>query len=154
MITRTLFTPRGFGWSLLAASLLGGLALPGCSTHRAILGQVVDRNGKAVGRANVTVTPGNVEIITDDDGRFTVDYLRDAEGTRVKLGKRTEYTVEFFKVGFHPEKATIFYTKGDLAMDPVTLTEDTVRVAASSTQFDPADHPDRGQDAGGSYEGE
>ena len=133
------------GWLLLAA---------GCARHHAILGQVVDRNGKAIGRANVALTPGNVDLITDDDGRFMIDYLRDAEGMRVKLGERSEYTAEFFKVGYHPEKSTFYFKNGELTLAPVSLTEDTVRVSASEEPFDPGTSPDRGQDAGGSYEGE
>lgn len=139
---------RSFAW--IAALLFLGA----CAKHHAILGQVVDRNGKPIGRANVALAPGNVELITDDDGRFMIDYLRDAEGTRVKLGRRTEYTVEYFKVGFHPEKATFYFKNGELTLDPVALTEDTIRVTDAGGQFDPAATPDRGQDAGGSYEGE
>jgi len=131
-------------------SLLAG----GCTTHHAVMGQVLDRNGKPVGRANVTLVPGNVELITDDDGRFTIDYLRDAEGTRTRLAKRSEYAVEYFKVGYHIEKSTFYFKNGELQLDPVTLSEDTVRVASTPTEFDPAEFGDRGQEAGGSYEGE
>ena len=134
--------------------LLACLVLAGCAKHHAISGQVVDRNGKPLGRANITLAPGNVEIITDDDGRVMIDYLRDAEGTRVKMGKRTDYAIEYFKVGFHPQKATFYFKNGELTLEPVTLAEDTVRVAPSDTAFDPGAHPNRGQEAGGSYEGE
>ncbi len=135
---------------VLAALLLAS----GCAKHHAILGQVIDRNGKPIGRANVALAPGNVEIITDDDGRFMIDYLRDAEGTRVKLGRRTDYKVEYFKVGYHPSEAAFYYKNGELVLDPVTLTEDTIHVSEAGGQFDPATAPDRGQDGGGSYEGE
>lgn len=133
-------------WALVTTS--------GCVTHHAIVGQVVDRNGRPVGRANVTLTPGNVELITDDDGRFMIDYLRDAEGTRTKLGRRTDYSIEYFKVGYHTQKATFYYKNGELTLDPVSLVEDTVRVDAAGAPFDPGAYPDRGQEAGGSYEGE
>ncbi len=126
----------------------------GCARHHAIMGQVVDRNGKPIGRANVALTPGNVEIITDDDGRFMIDYLRDAEGSRVKLDRRTDYAIEYFKVGYHAQKGSFYFKNGELTLDPVSLVEDTIRVDASGSQFDPAGHPDRGQEAGGSYEGE
>lgn len=135
-----------------ALLLLVGLAA--CARHHAILGQVVDRNGKPIRRANVALAPGNVEIITDDDGRFMIDYLRDAEGSRVKLDRRTEYTVEYFKVGYHAQTVTFYFKNGELQLDPVSLTEDTVRVDAAGAPFDPALYPDRGQEAGGSYEGE
>ncbi len=134
--------------------LLLGLLASGCAKHHAIMGQVVDRNGKPIARTNVTLAPGNVEIITDDDGRFVIDYLRDAEGTRTRLARRSEYSVEYFKVGYHVEKATFYFKNGELSLEPVALTEDTVRVSASPTEFDPANFGDRGQEAGGSYEGE
>jgi hypothetical protein len=134
--------------------LLLPLLLVGCTTHHAIMGQVLDRNGKPVSRTNVTLAPGNVEIITDDDGRFTIDYLRDAEGTRIRLARRSEYSVEYFKVGYHVQKTSFYFKNGELQLDPVTLAEDTVRVSSSSTDFDPASFGDRGQEAGGSYEGE
>ena len=134
--------------------LLLAVLTVGCVKHHAIMGQVVDRNGKPIGRTNVTLVPGNVELITDDDGRFTIDYLRDAEGTRTRLTRRSEYAVEYFKVGYHVEKSTFYFKNGELVLDPVTLSEDTVRVAATPTQFDPEKFGDRGQEAGGSYEGE
>lgn len=125
-----------------------------CATHHVISGQVVDRNGKPVERANVALLPGNVEIITDDDGKFAIDYLRDTEGTRIKLSRRTDYTAEFFKVGFHPQQQAFYYKNGELILEPVTLLEDTVRVETSTVDIDPAKFPDRQQAAGGSYEGE
>ncbi|MSQ03614.1 MAG: carboxypeptidase regulatory-like domain-containing protein [Myxococcales bacterium] len=136
------------------SSVLLMLILVGCAKHHAISGLVLDRNGKPLGRTNVTLAPGNVEIITDDNGRFMIDYLRDAEGTRVKMGKRTDYAIEYFKVGYHPQKSTFYFKNGELTLEPASLAEDTVRVEASDTVFDPGAHPNRGQEAGGSYEGE
>ena len=125
-----------------------------CSVHHVISGQVLDRNGAPIARANVGLAPGNVEIITDDDGRFAIDYLRDAEGSRTKLAKRTDYTLDYFKVGFHPEKQTFYYKHGDFALEAVTLSEDTIRVESAAVDIDPAAFPDRQASSGGSYEGE
>lgn len=119
-----------------------------------LIGSVVDRNGEALARVNVKLSPGNVEIITDDSGTFSIDYLRDEEGERVKLAKRTTYEFEFFKVGYQPEKASVEFKRGELLMEPVTLKEDTISVKASSDNIDPGLYPDRGQSSGGSYEGE
>ena len=105
----------------MSTVFLLNLLLAGCTTHHAIMGQVVDRNGKPIGRANVTLVPGNVELITDDDGRFTIDYLRDAEGTRTRLTRRSEYVVEYFKVGYHVEKGSFYFKNGELQLDAVTL---------------------------------
>jgi hypothetical protein len=132
--------------------LLVPLAL--AANKHAITGQVLDRNGEPLERVNVALAPGNVEIITDETGKFLVDYLRDDEGNRVKLQKRTEYTLSFFKVGFHEEKATVVYKRGTLVVEPVTLKEDTIRVESSKDDIDPAQFPDRQQTSGGSYEGE
>jgi hypothetical protein len=125
-----------------------------CSVKHAISGQVVDRNGEAIERANVALSPGGVEIVTDDDGRFTIDYLRDDEGSRVKLSRRTDYVIDYFKVGYHPQSAKFYFKKGELLLEPVTLTEDSIRVDTSTVDIDPGKYPDRAQDAGGSYEGE
>jgi hypothetical protein len=115
---------------------------------------VIDRNGDPVERVNVTLAPGNVEIITDETGKFMVDYLRDEEGNRTRLQKRTEYTVTFFKVGFHEQKLTFLYKRGEHLLETVTLKEETIKVDPSADVIDPSAFPDRQQDAGGSYEGE
>ncbi|MDP2311862.1 MAG: carboxypeptidase-like regulatory domain-containing protein [Pseudomonadota bacterium] len=141
---------------LLATAALALALLPG-TAHAGkhfIKGTVLDRNGSPVERVNVTVAPGNVEIITDETGTFLVDYLRDEEGNRTRLSKRTEYTVVFFKVGYHEEKVTFLYKRGELALETVTLKEETIKVDPSTDNIDPSTLTDRQQDAGGSYEGE
>lgn len=127
---------------------------PAMAGKHAIAGQVVDRNGEPLERVNVRLEPGNVEIITDETGKFLVDYLRDEEGNRVKLQKRTEYKVSFFKVGYHEEAQTFLYKRGEHVIEPVTLAEDTIKVAPSTDNIDPSAFPDRQQSTGGSYEGE
>ncbi|MFZ5475508.1 MAG: carboxypeptidase-like regulatory domain-containing protein [Myxococcota bacterium] len=144
---------RSLRHAALAALLLAPFPALAGSKH-AITGTVIDRNGEPLERVNVALAPGNVEIITDETGKFLVDYLRDEEGNRVKLAKRTEYTVSFFKVGFHEEKQTFFYKRGAFVLEPITLKEDTIRVDPSTDNIDPAQFPDRQQSSGGSYEGE
>ncbi len=136
-----------------AAALLFAPSTAWAGKH-SISGTLLDRNGEPLERVNVTLSPGNVEIITDETGKFLVDYLRDEEGNRVRLGKRTEYTVTFFKVGYHEEKVTFFYKRGEHVLEPVTLKEETIKVDPSSDNIDPAGVTNRQQDAGGSYEGE
>ena len=139
-------------YSLVLALLLApSVAYAG---KHSIAGTVSDRNGDALERVNVTLKPGNVEIITDETGHFLIDYLRDDEGNRVKLAKRTDYTASFFKVGFHEETLAFSYKRGELVLEPVTLKEDTIKVDPSADNIDPATFPDRQQNAGGSYEGE
>jgi hypothetical protein len=62
--------------------------------------------------------------------------------------------VRFFKVGYHEDAVTFLFKRGTLDLEPVTLREDTIRLAPSSDNIDPAGVTDRQQDAGGSYEGE
>ena len=121
---------------------------------RAITGAVVDRNGKPVERVNVALVPGNVELVTDQDGAFRFDYLRDETGNRIKLSTRTEYRINYFKVGFHEESVVVQYKRGELAVEPVTLKEDTIRVENAADNIDPGQYSDKAQNSGGSYEGE
>jgi hypothetical protein len=141
---------------LLAGVLVGGLLAPGSAWAKKpkLFGTVVNRNGEALARVNVKLSPGNVEIITDDTGKFTIDYLRDAEGNRVKLSKKTTYEFEYFKVGYAPQKVSVDFKRGELILEPITLQEDTISVKASNDNIDPGLYPDRAQNSGGSYEGE
>ena len=135
--------------------LLAFLALyaAGCA-HHAIRGQVLDRNGQPMDRVIVSLDPGNVELITDAEGRFEIDYLRDESGQRVRLSRRQDYQIEAFRAGFHPATAQVHYRRGELVLDPLTLTEDTIRLRPSEVNIDPARFPDRAHSAGTNYEGE
>jgi len=115
---------------------------------------VVDRDGAPVDRALISLAPGGVEMITDSEGRFMIDYMRDEAGERAKLGKKTEYTIEAFRTGYHIESARVYFKKGELIIEPITLTPDTVRVAASEENLDPASYEQSTQATGAAYEGE
>lgn len=144
-------TPR----LLRALPLLALLLSPAASAGKnAIIGQVETRNGQPVERAIVTLEPGNVQIITDVDGRFLIDYLRDDEGERTKLAKKTEYTVEIFKPGFHTHEVKFFYKRGTVVVDTITLKEDTLEVADDGQSLDPGLFGDRTHAAGATYEGQ
>ncbi len=140
-----------FGAAALVLALTPGAALAG---KHALVGSVVDRNGQPLERVNITVAPGNVEITTDETGKFLIDYLRDEEGNRTKLAKRTEYTITFFKVGFHEAKQTLSYKRGELVIEALTMKEETIKLDPSTDNIDPSTYPTRQQDSGGSYEGE
>lgn len=120
----------------------------------AIHGTVTDRNGEPMSHVNVRVSPGNLEIVTDDDGAFTVDYLRDEAGERTHLARRTTYTFEMYKLGFQLAKADLEYKSGEVQLEPVTLSPDTITVRASATDMDPANGTETDPQGGGSYEGE
>ena len=135
--------------------LIGGMGLlMGCSTHHAITGQVVDRNGEPVDRVIISLVPGEVELFTDSDGAFMIDYLRDETGERIKLSKRTDYQVEAFRTGYHIATSDFYYNKGELVLEDVTLVRDTIRIETSDEDIDPSQYPERTQSAGATYEGE
>ena len=130
------------------------LLLPACAGKRIIAGTVLDRNGEPVQRAVVSLDPGNVELITDESGAFTIDYQRDDAGERTKLGKRATYEVTVFKPGYHSANATFYYKRGELVLEPMNMVEDTIRVEANTDNIDPNLYPDRAQNNGAAYEGE
>ena len=130
------------------------IGLSGCGRHHAINGRVVDRNGSPVERVVVSVAPGDVETLTGPDGVFMVDYLRDVEGERVRLRKRTLYAVELFRTGYHVSRHEVEYRRGELFLEPFTLAEDTIHVPAGVDNIDPALFPERSQSTGATYEGE
>lgn len=135
-------------------ALLGlGSSVVACGPHL-IEGQIIDRNGRPVPRAIVGIAPGNVEIVTDGEGRFMLDYLRDDTGERVKLKRRTDYGIEIFKPGYHVLRQDFYYKRGELFMEPMVLKEDSIRVIGSDELYSPDDHRDRTHSSGQSLEGE
>jgi hypothetical protein len=102
-----------------------------------IAGTVVDRNGDPLARAIVSLSPGNVELVTDRDGKFAIDYLRDETGERIKLAKKTTYQIEFFKPGFHTVTTKIDYKHGEFVLaDSVTMVEESIKVSEISENLD------------------
>lgn len=142
--------------ALLAASA----ALAGRSS---IAGEILDRNGAPVSRAVVSLAPlpgdrpeppAAVELVTDREGRFLVDYLRDDGGGRVRLRKKVDYTLEVFKPGYHVYTARLTYRKGELRVDPVTMIEETLEVSDFPENLDPALYGHPTQASGATYEGQ
>jgi hypothetical protein len=127
--------------------------LAACGPH-IINGAVIDRNGFPVERAIVSLSPGNVEIVTDSQGEFSIDYLRDEMGERIRLDWRNDYEVEVFKAGYHVLRQTFYYKWGEHALEPIIIAEDTIRVTGSDAVYDPSEHGDRTHSAGQSLEGE
>lgn len=119
-----------------------------------VTGQVVDRNNKPVDRALLSLEPGNVELVTDREGQFLIDYLRDASGKRVRFSKKTTYTLDIFRPGYHLRSVTIDYTRGPLDMGTLVLTEETIQVREDEIEapLDLRDDPTHG--AGATYEGQ
>lgn len=141
----------------LALTALLGLSLLAPSAEAArnqITGRVIDRNGEPVTRAIVSLSPGNVELVTDRDGRFVIDYARDKYGDRTRLAKKTDYKLEVFKPGFHTHVESFYYKRGELAFPTFTLVSETIRVDDDQMDLDPELHQTQTQSTGATYEGQ
>ena len=119
-----------------------------------ITGEVVDRNGKPVEKVIVSLMPGNVELVTDRDGRFLIDYLRGPEGQRIRLEKRTDYDLELYKPGFHLETRSFYYKKGAIQVETVQMTEDTIEVHGDNADLQESLVDKPTHSSGANYEGQ
>lgn len=126
----------------------------GCFGKHQITGQVLDRNGQPLPRAVVSLTPGNVSMVTDTQGNFVIDYLRDEAGERTRLSTRTEYTFEVAKVGFHTYSKPLPYKRGSLLVEPVMMVEHTIDITDLPENLDPGLYTSPTQSAGATYEGQ
>lgn len=133
--------------------LVPGL-LAACAGKHEIQGSIIDRNGEPMDRVIVSLDPGGVELVTDSAGQFSIDYLRDDVGERVKLDKKTDYTVEAFRTGFHVQRMDFYFKRGLLVLEPITMKEDTIILKPGEEDIDPANFEDRTHSAGSNYEGE
>jgi hypothetical protein len=141
--------------SALAVLVFGLLASsPALAARNSISGQVLDRNGKPVERAVVTLNPGNVQLVTDAEGRFLIDYLRDESGERTRVQAKVEYDLEVFKAGYHIETVHLTYKRGAILVDAVTLLEDTIEVRDEGENLDPTEFSTQTQAGGATYEGQ
>lgn len=131
---------------LLAPSALAG--------RHYIEGQVVSRNGEPLDRAVISLQPGFVELVTDREGRFLIDYLRREDGTRTKMARKTLYTLEIYKPGFHVKSIQIDYRKGPLALDAAVLVEETIELREDDSPIGTELYSDRADSTGVSYEGQ
>ena len=122
--------------------------------NQGIAGQVVDRNGSPVSNAIVSLTPGNVELVTDREGRFVIDYLRDPTGERRKLDKKTAYTLAVFKPGYHDFTVPVQYRRGAVEIESVTMVEETINVQDLAENLDPELYNRPTVGAGATYEGD
>lgn len=125
-----------------------------CLAKHQITGQILDRNGKPLPRAVVSLTPGNVSMVTDTQGNFVIDYLRDEGGDRTRLSTRTEYTFEVAKVGFHTFKQPLVYKRGSFMVEPVMMIEHTIDITDLPENLDPGLYTSPTQSAGATYEGQ
>ncbi|MFK7930894.1 MAG: carboxypeptidase-like regulatory domain-containing protein [Myxococcota bacterium] len=147
--------------SLLTLALALAVAAPASAANHFIAGRVIDRNGDPIDQAVVTLkpidetsNPINVQLVTDREGRFLIDYLRDPEGERAKLAKRVDYTVEVYKPGFHAREVSFYYKKGEMQIDTLMMSEDTIVVHDDKADLDPDAYDQRTHSSGANYEGQ
>ena len=105
-------------------------------------------------RAIISLEPGNVQLVTDREGRFLIDYLRDDDGERIRLAKRMDYELEVFKPGFHTQTFNFYYKKKGLMLDTFTLVEETIEVQDHGENIDPTLYSDQTTNTGATYEGQ
>jgi len=155
--------PRTLRIAAVIAALAGsslGLAVPAQAGNHYIAGRIIDRNGDPIDQAVVTLRPldpdkeVNVQLVTDREGRFLVDYLRDESGERTKLEKRVDYEIEVYKPGFHTRELEFYYKKGELQVDTLMMTEDTIVVHDDEADMDPDAYEQRTHSSGANYEGQ
>ena len=139
---------------LFAVAVILATIPEAAEARNSIAGRIVDRNGKPVERAIVTLVPGSIQLVTDADGRFLIDYLRDENGIRRKLKKKTDYKLEAFKPGYHLESIKFFYKRGSVEVDNLTLREDSLQVTDDGADLDATLHGDPTQSNGATYEGQ
>lgn len=138
--------------SLLAAALTCWST--GCASHR-ITGTVIDRNGAPMDRVIVALEPGNVEILTDNEGHFAIDYVRREDGSRTRLPKRSDYTLTLFRTGFQDTRQAFHYKRGEHDCGTLQMVEDTIEVSAPPVTVDPSRiHAQPTASGGATYEGE
>jgi hypothetical protein len=135
-------------------------ANPAWAAKHYIAGRIIDRNGDPVDQAVITLKPkvedekAEVQLVTDREGRFLVDYLRNDVGERSKLTRKVDYKLEVFKPGFHTREVVFAYKKGELQVDTLMLTEDTIAVHDDEAKLDPAAYETATQASGATYEGQ
>jgi hypothetical protein len=100
---------------------------PGCRRKRA-RSQSHRGHGGGSERRLVALNPGNVELVTDRSGAFQIDYLRDTQGERVKLEKKTTYELKILKAGYHAHTISVPYRHGPFLVEPVVMVPITIEV--------------------------
>lgn len=134
-------------WWLLAGGSTWALAAPG------IEGRVLDPAGQALVQAVVTLQPGDAKVVTDPQGRFSVNYLRDPSGERLPLRRQTDYTLIAWKPGYEEVRLKVAYTRGSIEVAPITLARETPSVQDPAEPLDPTRAATPAIGEGATYEG-
>ena len=139
--------------STTVAALLCAAA-PASAGKNHITGQIVDRNGQPLARAVVSLSPGDVYLVTDREGWFLINYLREKDGRRTRLDKKVDYELEVFKVGYHTYRGSVPYRRGAHEVETVTMVEETIDVSEFPVNLDPDLYSRPTNSSATSYEGQ
>ncbi|MFT6145418.1 MAG: hypothetical protein ACJAZO_000306 [Myxococcota bacterium] len=134
--------------------LVGCLALAACGGKRIITGVVTDASGQPLDRAIVRLEPGNIEMVTDREGQFTIEYLRTEDASRTGIGKRQTYILDVFKPGFSIEQREFYYKAGALSVGAIPLTVEVLRVQDDGENLVPSLQAEPTNTGGATYEGQ
>ncbi len=134
--------------------LAGCLALSACGSKRIITGVVTDSGGQPLDRAIVSLEPGNVEMVTDRQGQFTIDYLRTDDASRTGIRKRQTYLLDVFKPGFSIQQLEFYYKSGAYSVGPLELIEEVLRVQDDGENLVPSLQAEPTLSGGAAYEGQ
>ena len=138
--------------SLLTLATLA-LTLTGCG-KRLISGIVTDPAGQPLDRAIIRLQPGNVELVTNREGQFAIDYHRTEDADRTGIDARQTYILDVFKPGFGIEQLEFFYKNGEYSVGTIALTPEVLQVQDDGENLVPSLRAETTQIGGATYEGQ
>ena len=134
--------------------IAGCLALSACGGKRIISGMVTDSTGAPLDNAIIRLDPGNVELVTDRQGQFVIDYLRTDNASRIGISKRQTYVLDVFKPGFSIEQREFYYKSGQHLVGEIPLTAEVLRVQDDGENLVPSLQAEPTNTGGTTYEGQ
>ena len=126
----------------------------GCGASRAITGTITDADGRPLDRAIVSMEPGGVQLVTNREGEFVIDYLRDESSDRTALQKKQTYTLDVYKPGFSIQQLDLYYKGGEHIVAPIALSTEQLSVQDDGQNLVPSLELDRTSTGGATYEGQ
>lgn len=134
--------------------LAGCLVLSACGGKRVITGMVTDASGQPLDNAIIRLEPGNIELVTDRQGQFVIEYLRTDDASRTGIAKRQTYVLDVFKPGFSIEQREFYYKSGAHLVGAIPLTPEVLRVQDDGENLVPSLQAEPTNTGGATYEGQ
>ena len=127
--------------------------LTACGGSRVIRGTVTDADGRPLDNAIVSMQPGGVQLVTNREGQFAIDYLRQ-DDARTALTKKQTYTLDIFKPGFTIQQLDFYYKTGEHSVGAIPLEVEELRVQDDGQNLVPSLELDTTTTGGATYEGQ